>query len=161
MKKNNNNKIIHKNSNLNNVKTSTRQNFCSQIYYDIVFYYNSQNTQIQVLENRKQKIVTKHILCHWLTRASLTSLKPYFWTCLSGCQVSFERAFAWPHLSFACTPFNISLMLAWAGLEKCQSALYKYWYTLLISRYCIFPRGLARVGLCSLKWATKFFIFLI
>ena len=41
-------------------KTSTKQNFCFQIYYNIIFYYNSQNTQIQVLENRKQKIVTKH-----------------------------------------------------------------------------------------------------
>jgi DNA polymerase elongation subunit (family B) len=43
-------------------KTSTKQNFCSQIYYNIIFYYNSQNTQIQVLENRKQKIDTKHTL---------------------------------------------------------------------------------------------------
>ena len=43
-------------------KTSTKQNFCFQIYYNIIFYYNSQNTQIQVLENKKQKIVTKHTL---------------------------------------------------------------------------------------------------
>jgi hypothetical protein len=43
-------------------KTSTKQNFCSQIYYNIIFYYNSQNTQIQVLENKKQKKVTKHTL---------------------------------------------------------------------------------------------------
>ena len=43
-------------------KTSTKQNCCSQIYYNIVFYYNSQNTQIQVLENRKEKIVTKNTL---------------------------------------------------------------------------------------------------
>ncbi len=43
-------------------KTHAKQIFCSQIYYNIGFYYNSQNTEIQVLENRKQKIVTKHIL---------------------------------------------------------------------------------------------------
>jgi hypothetical protein len=53
---------MHKNNTLNNVKTSTKQNFCFQIYYNIIFYYNSQNTQIQVLENRKQKLVTKHTL---------------------------------------------------------------------------------------------------
>ena len=44
-------------------KTHAKQFFCSQTYYNIVFYYNSQNTQIQVLENKKQKIVTKHTLC--------------------------------------------------------------------------------------------------
>jgi hypothetical protein len=55
-------------------KTSTKQNFCSQIYYNIIFYYNSQNTQIQVLENRKQKVVTKHTLYHFV----ITSPKNHF-----------------------------------------------------------------------------------
>jgi hypothetical protein len=41
-------------------KTHAKQIFCSQIYYNTVFYYHSQNIQIQVLENRKPKIVTKH-----------------------------------------------------------------------------------------------------
>ena len=59
---NNNNKIINENITTKMCKTSTKQIFCSQNYYNIVFYYNSQNTQLQVLENRKQKIVTKHIL---------------------------------------------------------------------------------------------------
>ena len=63
-KNNNNNKIIHENNTLNNVKNIYKTKFCSQIYYSIIFYYNSQNTQIQILKNKKQKIVTKHILMY-------------------------------------------------------------------------------------------------
>ena len=61
-------------------KTSTKQNFCSQIYYNIIFYYNFQNIQIQVLENRKQKIVTKHNLNHFIRSllARDTQAQPIF-----------------------------------------------------------------------------------
>ena len=58
----NNNKIINKNITQKQWKTIAKQNFFTQIYYNIIFYYNSQNIQIQVLENKKQKIVTKHTL---------------------------------------------------------------------------------------------------
>ena len=52
---NNNNKIINENITIKMCKTFTKQIFCSQNYYNIVFYYNSQNTQIQVLKKTENK----------------------------------------------------------------------------------------------------------